>query len=117
MSPGVRQALDPGDRRAGRSRSRHASAPRDRRWLDQVPYWVALGCVVAAVVVMRQDSSGVRGGTVAVGAVLLAAALARLVLPQRRAGMLASRRRSVDVAALASLGACLVALGVAFPVQ
>jgi hypothetical protein len=35
---------------------------------------------------------------------LLAGALARLVLPERRVGMLASRRRLPDVAALAILG-------------
>ena len=48
---------------------------------------------------------------------LLAAAVARLVLPERRAGMLASRRRLPDVAAFTVLGVALLAAGLVFPAQ
>jgi hypothetical protein len=39
------------------------------------------------------------------------AALARLVLPEGRAGMLASRRRTTDVVTFAALGAGLLVAG------
>jgi hypothetical protein len=42
---------------------------------------------------------------------LLAGAVARMVLPEGRAGMLGSRRRLVDVAALATLGVGLLIAG------
>ncbi len=48
--------------------------------------------------------------------VLLAGATARLVLPERRAGMLGSRRRLVDAAAFAALGVGLLVAGLVFPV-
>jgi hypothetical protein len=59
----------------------------------------------------------VRGGALAVAGMLLAAAVARLVLPERRAGMLASRRRLVDVAAFSALGVALLVAGLVFPAQ
>jgi hypothetical protein len=52
-----------------------------------------------------------------VAGILLAAAVARLALPERRAGMLVSRRRLVDVAMLAALGAGLLAAGLVLPPQ
>ena len=42
-------------------------------------------------------------------------ALARLVLPERRAGMLASRRRLIDVTALAVLATGLLVAGLVLP--
>jgi hypothetical protein len=57
----------------------------------------------------------VRGGTLVIAGVLLAAAAARLGLPERRAGMLQSRRRAVDVAAFAALGIGLLVAGLIFP--
>jgi hypothetical protein len=47
--------------------------------------------------------------------VLLIAAVARLALPDRRAGMLSSRRRSLDVAIYAALGLALLAAGLLAP--
>jgi hypothetical protein len=48
---------------------------------------------------------------------VLAAALARIVLPERRAGMLVSRRRLVDVAVLAALGTGLLVAALVLPPQ
>jgi hypothetical protein len=53
----------------------------------------------------------------AVAGILFAAALARLALPERRAGMLASRRRLADVAVLAALGTGLLVAGLVLPAQ
>jgi Protein of unknown function (DUF3017) len=64
---------------------------------------------------MRGGERDVRGGTLVIAGVLLAAAAARLGLPERRAGMLGTRRRIVDVAALAGLGVGLLVAGLIFP--
>jgi len=82
-----------------------------------VPYVILLGGLVLALVWIRQDNTDVRGGTLAVAGIVLAAALARLVLPERRAGLLVSRRRWADVAALAFLGAGLLVAGLVLPRQ
>jgi len=52
-----------------------------------------------------------------VAGVLFAAALTRLALPERRVGMLASRRRLTDVAVLAVLGTGLLVAGLLLPAQ
>jgi hypothetical protein len=66
---------------------------------------------------MWRGPQNVKGGTLAVAGIVLAAAVARLVLPERRAGMLASRRRLADVAAFTVLGVALLAAGLVFPAQ
>jgi Protein of unknown function (DUF3017) len=92
------------DKRAGSSR------------LDQVPYWLALCGIALGLVWIRGGERDVRSGTLVIGGVLLAAAVARLGLPDRRAGMLGSRRRILDVAAFAVLGVGLLVAGLVFPV-
>ena len=54
---------------------------------------------------------GVRSGTLALAGALFAAALARLVLPESRLGMLASRRRLTDVITLMTLATGLLVGG------
>jgi hypothetical protein len=66
---------------------------------------------------MRQGGQAARGGTLEIAGVLLAAAVARLMLPDRRAGMLRSRRRLADVAAFAVLGIGLLVAGLFFPIS
>lgn len=56
-----------------------------------------------------------RVGTAIIGLALLLAALFRLSLPARQAGMLVVRSRSVDAAVLLVLGFGLVALANAIP--
>jgi hypothetical protein len=48
---------------------------------------------------------------------MLAAALVRLALPERRAGMLVSRHRLADVAVLAAFGIGLLVAGLVLPPQ
>jgi len=94
-----------------------ASAPRQRgSWLAQVPYAVVLIGVAAGLLWMRGDQRDVRSGTLVMAGVLLAGAAARLGLPERRAGLLGSRRRLADAAAFAALGAGLLVAGLVFPV-
>ena len=87
-----------------------------QRW-RQLPYAIVLCGLALALVWMRQSGQDVRGGTLAVAGILFAAALARLALPERRAGMLASRRRLADVAVLTALGTGLLVAGLILPAQ
>ena len=78
----------------------------------QVPYILALAIAVAGLAWLWQGTiQRVRGGTLALAGAMLVAALARLVLPEARAGMLASRRRSIDVVTLAGLAFGLLFAG------
>jgi peptidoglycan/LPS O-acetylase OafA/YrhL len=81
------------------------------RLTAQLPYWIVLAGVAAGLITVRGGDQAVRGGTLVIAGALLAGALARLVLPERRAGMLASRRRALDVAVLAILGIGLLVAG------
>jgi hypothetical protein len=99
-----------------RASPRRAAATGRQRWL-QLPYAIVICCLALALVWMRQSGQNVRGGTLAVAGVLFAAALARLALPERRAGMLASRHRLTDVAVLAALGTGLLVAGLLLPAQ
>jgi hypothetical protein len=67
--------------------------------------------VVAGLATIRSGDLAVRGGTLVMAGALLVGALARLVLPEGKAGMLSSRRRLVDAAALATLGVGLLIAG------
>jgi len=81
-----------------------------------VLYLAVLVCVAAGLYVAWRGGSqdGGRGAVVA-GAALLAAAVARLVLPGRLAGLLASRHRVTDVLMLTVFGAGLLAAGLVLP--
>ena len=72
--------------------------------------------VVAALAAISRGVHLVQSGTLVLAGVLLIAAMARLVLPERRAGMLSSRRRMLDVAILGVLGIGLLVAGLVVPV-
>ena len=99
------------------SRRGRAVRPERGRWHQQLPYAVVVCGVALALVWIRQSGRNVRGGTLAVAGVLLAAALVRLALPERRAGMLVSRRRLADVAVLAAFGISVLVAGLVLPPQ
>lgn len=100
-----------------RLRRQHRAAAAGRLRWQQLPYMIVICCLVLVLVWMRQSGQNVRGGTLAVAGILFAAALARLALPERRIGMLASRRRLTDVAVLAALGTGLLVAGLLLPAQ
>jgi Protein of unknown function (DUF3017) len=83
----------------------------DRTRLAELPYIVVLACTAASLAIVRLGAEYVRSGTLVLAGVLLIAATARLLLPDRRAGMLSSRRRLVDVAIFATLGVGLLVAG------
>jgi hypothetical protein len=82
-----------------------------RRLTGQLPYWIVMAGVVAGLATVRSGGQAVRGGTLVIAGALLAGSLARLVLPESKAGMLGSRRRLVDVAVLGILGVGLLVAG------
>jgi Protein of unknown function (DUF3017) len=87
---------------------------RPPRW-RHLPYAIVLAGVAVGLAWMWLGSRQVKAGMVTVGGALLAAAAARLVLPERGAGLLASRRRLGDVLALACLGAGIMAVALVLP--
>ena len=102
--------------RDGPAGRRHRSGLAGRqRW--GAAYLGVLCGVALSLCYLWRGPQNVRGGTLAVAGMLLAAAVARLVLPERRAGMLASRRRLTDVAAFSVLGIALLVAGLVFPAQ
>jgi Protein of unknown function (DUF3017) len=81
-----------------------------------LPYLIVLGGAALALGTVRQGGRQVQDGTLVLAGVLLAAALARLVLPEHRAGMLSSRGRGWDAAAFVVLGIGLLVAGLVMPV-
>jgi hypothetical protein len=84
-------------------------------WLAQFCYSVAIVAAVAGLVGLWLLHRELRTDMVVMSAGVLAATVARLVLPDRMAGMLVSRRRAVDVLILASLGVGLLVVALVLP--
>jgi hypothetical protein len=66
-------------------------------------------------VAWREGSAGGGDGAVVLGAALLAAAIARLLLPARLAGLLSARKRVTDVLTLTAFGVGLLVAGLTLP--
>jgi hypothetical protein len=83
-------------------------------WL---PYlFIVAGVAVVCIWLWVGGDNAAKGGTLALAGLMFAAALARLVLPESRAGLLASRKRRTDVVTLAALATGLLAAGLLLPV-
>ena len=78
-----------------------------------MPYLLVLAGVAVGVLLALEGSAG--RGMGLLGGSLLAAGLARLVLPPRLAGPLASRGRASDVLAFTALGAGVLAVALMLP--
>lgn len=90
-------------------------APAGGPRLASLPYVTALAGLAGGLIWMWFAPKHVEPGTVAVAGALLVAALERLVLPERWAGMLLTRRRLPDVMTLAALGAGILAVALVLP--
>jgi hypothetical protein len=103
----ARPRTAPGRRRTARARPADADRPAIGilAWL---PYLIVLAGVAVGLSVAGQGTPHAGRGAAVVGGVLLAAAVARLLLPPRYAGLLASRSKALDVAAFAVLGAAVL---------
>jgi len=114
MRHGERPSGPPPDRAAGGPVEGGPVEGRARRW-ERLPYWIILAGTAAGLLWILSGEQHVRQGTLELAGVLLLAAVARMVLPERRAGMLGARRRPADVVALTALGIGLLVVGMVFP--
>lgn len=96
-------------------RSKDSDQPAVTGVLSWVPYLVVLAGAAAALFVVSKGSAYALRGIAVLGGTLLAAALARFLLPNRFAGLLASRRKASDVLAFAVFGAALLAVALSLP--
>jgi hypothetical protein len=97
--------------RAQQAAREGAGSGGGRRLLTQLPYWLVMAGIAAGLLTVRGGGQAVRGGTLVIAGALLAGSVARLVLPEGKAGMLGSRRRIVDVGVLGVLGVGLLIAG------
>ena len=106
-----------GPARRGGAAARPPRAAAGRAPADGSRTWLVLAGV-AAVCGWLWVGGGhaAKGGTLALAGVMFAAALARLALPESRAGLLASRKRRTDVVTLAALATGLLVAGLLLPV-
>ena len=88
-----------------------ASVPRGLH----VPYAIVFAVAAGGLGWIWLGPGHTRAGLLVLASAMLAGALLRLVLPERRAGLLLSRRRAVDVLALATLGASIMAVVLVLP--
>jgi hypothetical protein len=99
-------------RAASTGRDPRRSRPSKLAWL---PYLIVLAGAGTGMLIAWQGSQYAARGAGLIGASLLVAALARLVLPERYAGLLASRRKASDVLGFAVFGAAVLAVAIALP--
>src|SRR5690242_11383885 len=97
------------------TRSKEGDEPAVTGVLAWVPYLVVLAGAAVAMFIVSKGSAYALRGIAVLGGTLLAAALARLLLPNRFAGLLASRRKASDVLAFAVFGAALLAVALSLP--
>lgn len=88
---------------------------RRPKTLGGLLYFAVLGVTAVGLLIVAFGSW--RRGVVVVGAGLLLAALARVLLGEFEAGMLRVRRRWFDVLALVVVGAVLIFLAITIPDQ
>jgi hypothetical protein len=122
---GGRGSHAPGAAGGHGSRAPDATAGRGSRaagrakpsWAAQFPYVCVLAITIGALAWIWQGGiQHAKEGTLALAGAMFIGALARLVLPKPRAGMLASRRRLVDVVCLAALAVGLLVAGLVLPI-
>jgi hypothetical protein len=83
------------------------------RWVRQVPYACVLVGLAAGLAV--EATGHFKKGSLLVGAAVLFGALARLVLPAGQVGLLATRKRAIDVLILVGFAVAITV--VAYAVQ
>lgn len=91
-------------------------AREDASIVKVVPLLAVIVVTVAGVYIawLKGSAGGGDGGVVG-GAALLTAAVARLLIPAELAGLLATRKRALDVITLTAFGACLLIAGLVLP--
>jgi hypothetical protein len=80
-----------------------------------IPFLLVLAVLVVAFVYVRLAPEHWLRGVLAIGIDVSAAGVLRLVLPTRRAGLLAVRSRAFDTVVYVGLGALVITFGLALP--
>jgi hypothetical protein len=94
----------------------HSAGPRPvAQVLAWLPYLIVLAGAGAGLYLAWQGSRYAGRGAAVVGGALLVGAAARLALPPRYAGLLASRGKALDVVTFAVLGAAVLVVAVSLP--
>ena len=106
------QAAPAGHRATRTTRAARDPRPSKLAWL---PYLIVLAGAAAGMLVAWQGSKYAARGAALIGASLLVGALARLILPARYAGLLATRRKASDVLGFAVFGAAVLAVAISLP--
>ncbi|MFE9242535.1 DUF3017 domain-containing protein [Nocardiopsis sp. NPDC006938] len=101
-------ARSDGDTPADGSGGKGGGRPKVPYWLSQVPYALVLSALAAGIVVVA--AAYFKRGPAIIAAALLLAATFRLVLPKDWIGLLAVRRRWVDLLTLVALAVLLIVL-------
>ena len=83
--------------------------------LAWVPYLIVLAGVAAGMFIAWQGPKYAGRGTALLSGSLLLAALFRLILPSRYAGLLSSRRKASDVLAFALFGSAVLGVALMLP--
>ena len=81
----------------------------------ELPFLLVLAGLVLGFGMVRVAAEHWLRGVLIIGADLVGAGLLRLMLPERRAGILVVRRRMFDVACYLSLGVLVVTFAVLLP--
>ena len=105
-----RDPRQPTDPRRPRVRGNPAASA-----LAWVPYLLVLAGAAAGMLVAWHGPNYAGPGAGLLGSSLIAAALARLILPPRYAGLLSTRRKAFDVLAFAAFGAAVLAVALMLP--
>jgi hypothetical protein len=101
--------------RSRTSRTSHQADPRTSAVAVWLPYLIVLAGTAVGLFVAWQGSGHAGQGSAVVGGALLVAAVARLLLPPRYAGLLVSRGKALDVTAFAVLGAAVLGFALSLP--
>ncbi|HUK72913.1 MAG TPA: DUF3017 domain-containing protein [Streptosporangiaceae bacterium] len=109
----ARHSADGGGPRSARRRAPR-SGPGGQPAAN-LPYVLVLAGLLGGLLWVWLSKDHVKGGMLMFAVSLLLAGGARLALAPERAGLLASRRRAVDVAAFAVLGAGLLVAALLIP--
>ena len=115
--PGTRPPRPAASHRAARSRTPNQS--RDPHAavgaLAWVPYLIVLAGAGLGIFLAVRGAKYAGLGTGLLGGSLLVGALLRLALPERYAGLLATRRKASDALAFAAFGAAVLAVALTLP--
>ena len=83
-----------------------------RRLRHQAPFLIVVAIMLSAVLYMIIGPGHWRRGSGIIAAAMIVGAVFRIVLPEEHAGVLAVRRRWIDVACYLGLGVAILAVAI-----